>query len=72
MNAFELTREHILKGMESAAEKGIDGPAYGQALMWNLLQYYRSQGRSEQDIRDEVGYALDNLDDDGDFHVSRN
>lgn len=72
MNAFELTKGHLLNGLKSAEDDGIDGTAYGQALMWNLLQYYRSLGRSERDIRDEVGYALDNLDDDGDFHVSRN
>ena len=72
MNAFELTKDHLLNGLKSAEDGGIDGTAYGQALMWNLLQYYRSLGRSEQDIRDEVGYALDNLDEDGTFHVSRN
>lgn len=72
MNAFSLTKEHLIAGLEAAEAEGIDGNAYGQALMWNLLQYYRSLGRKEQDIRDEVGYALDNLDDDGTFHVSRN
>ena len=72
MNAFELTKDHLLNGLKSAEDDGIDGTAYGQALMWNLLQYYRSLGRTERDIRDEIGYALDNLDDDGDFHVSRN
>ena len=71
MNAFEFTKDHLLNGLKSGEDEAIDGPTYGQALMWNLLQYYRSLGRSEQDIRDEVGYALDNLDD-GTFHVSRN
>lgn len=72
MNAFTLTKEHLIAGLEQAQEHNIDGNAYGQALMWNLLQYYKSLGRKEQDIRDEVSYALDNLDDDGTFHVSRN
>lgn len=72
MNAFELTREHLVLGLKSAEDEGIEGKAYGQAMLWNLLQYYRSLGRTERDIRDEVGYALDNLEDDGDFHVSRN
>ena len=72
MSAFTLAREHLEAGLKSAEEAGIDGNAYGQALLWSLLQYYRSTGRSEQDIRDEVGYSLDNLDDDGTFHVSRN
>ncbi|MEL0065500.1 MAG: hypothetical protein VXA40_11825 [Gammaproteobacteria bacterium] len=72
MNAFSLTKEHLLEGLKTAEEYNIDSIAYGQALMWNLLQFYKSNGRSESDIRDEVSYALDNLDDDGDFHVSRN
>lgn len=72
MNTFEMTKEHLISGLQAAENQGIDGNAYGQALMWNLLQYYRSLGRSEADIRGEVEYALDNLDDDGTFHVSRN
>jgi hypothetical protein len=72
MNAFELTKEHLIEGLQKGEAEGIDNRAYGQALMWNLLQFYRSSGRKEADIRDEVSYALDNLDDDGDFHVSRN
>ncbi|MBL6691433.1 MAG: hypothetical protein ISP91_13680 [Pseudomonadales bacterium] len=72
MNAFELTKNHLIDGINAAEDAGIDGNAYGQALMWNLLQFYKSLGRSEADIRGEVEYALDNLDDDGTFHVSRN
>lgn len=72
MNAFELSKEHLIAGLETAKDGDIDGRAYGQAMLWNLLQYYRSLGRSEADIRDEVSFALDNLNDDDDFHVSRN
>ncbi len=72
MNSFELSKNHLIDGLKAADDAGIDGNAYGQALMWNLLQYYRSLGRTEDDIRGEVGYALDNLEDDGTFHVSRN
>ena len=72
MNAFAMTKEHLIEGLRAAEEQNIDGNAYGQALMWNLLQYYKSIGRTEADIRDEISYAIDNLDDDGDFHVSRN
>ena len=72
MNAFEMTKQHIIDGLGAAEAEGIDGNAYGQALMWNLLQFYRSLGRSEADIRGEVEYALDNMEDDGTFHVSRN
>ena len=72
MNAFEQSKNDLISGLETAEGNGIDGRAYGQALLWNLLQYYRSLGRSEADIRDEVSFALDNLNDDDDFHVSRN
>ena len=72
MNAFSLAKENLEAGLKAADDAGIDRNAYGQALLWSLLQYYHSSGRSEQDIRDEVGYSLDNLDDDGTFHVSRN
>ena len=72
MDAFSLTKEQIINGLKEAEAENIDGNAYGQALLWNLLQYYRSLGRSEEDIRDEVNYALDNIEDDGTFHVSRN
>lgn len=72
MNAFDLTKQHLIDGLKAAEGEGIDAGGYGQALMWNLLQFYRSQGRSEADIRGEVEYALDNIEDDGDFHVSRN
>ncbi len=72
MNTFEMTKNHLIDGLKAGEEAGVDGNAYGQALMWNLLQYYKSLGRSESDIRGEVEYALDNLDDDGTFHVSRN
>ena len=71
MSSFTLAKEHLEAGLKAADAAGIDGNAYGQALLWSL-QYYRSIGRTEQDIRDEVSYSIDNLDDDGTFHVSRN
>ena len=72
MNAFSLAKTDLVNSLLAAEENGIDGKAYGQALLWNLLQYYKSTGRSEADIRAELNYALDNLDDDDDFHVTRN
>lgn len=72
MNAFDLTKADLINGLEKAAEQNIDGKAYGQGMLWNLLQYYRSIGRTEEDIRGEFAYALDNLSDDEVFHVSRN
>lgn len=72
MSSFTLAKEHLETGLEAAAEAGIEGNAYAQALLWNLLQYYRRNGRTAQDIRDEISYSIDNLEDDGTFHVSRN
>ena len=39
MNAFEFTKDHLQNGLKSGEDEGIDGTTYGQALMWNLLQY---------------------------------
>ena len=39
MNAFEFTKDHLLNGLKSGEGEGIDGTTYGQALMWDLLQY---------------------------------
>lgn len=72
MNVYEFTKEQVLAGIATVEQEGTTPAAYGQAMMWNLLQYYKDSGRSESDIRDEVTYALENLDDDGIFHVSRN
>ncbi len=72
MNVFAMSKENLEAGINQAKAQGIDGNAYGQALMWNLLQYYHWMGRTEADIKSEFQYAIDNLEDDGDFHVSRN
>lgn len=72
MNAFSMTKDQITEGLKAAEAEGIDANAYSQAMLWNLLQLYRSLGRKEADIRDEISYAIDNLEDDGTFHVSRN
>ena len=71
-DAYSLAKQHLDAGIDAAAAENIALNAYGQALVWKLLERYKAEGRSLQDIRDEITYTLDNLDDDGTFHVSRN
>ncbi len=37
-----------------------------------LIERYKEAGRTPADIVSEIRYTLDNIDDDGTFHVSRN
>ncbi|HKI73873.1 MAG TPA: hypothetical protein VJ998_04485 [Pseudomonadales bacterium] len=71
-DAYSLAKQHLDAGIAEAAENNIDLNAYGQALVWKLLERYKEAGRTGADIVSEMQYTLDNLDDDGTFHVSRN
>jgi hypothetical protein len=71
-NAYTLAKQHLDVGVTEAESNNIDSHAYGQALIWKVLEMYKENGRSGADIVAEVQYTLDNLDDDGTFHVSRN
>lgn len=71
-NAFEIAAEHLDAGLREAEANNIDLPAYGQALLWKLIERYQTEGRSTADIVSEIQYTLDNIDDDNTFHVSRN
>lgn len=71
-DAYTLAKQHLDAGIAEAAANNIGLGAYGQALIWKLLERYKEDGRSVSDIVSEVQYTLDNLDDDGTFHVSRN
>ncbi len=71
-DAYSLAKQHLDAGLKDARKNNIDENAYGQALIWKILEMYQANGRSEKDIIDEVQYTLENLDDDGTFHVSRN
>ncbi|MFT4721048.1 MAG: hypothetical protein ACI9SB_002223, partial [Candidatus Azotimanducaceae bacterium] len=39
---------------------------------WKLIERYKAEGRSVNDIVSEIKYTLENVEDDGTFHVSRN
>lgn len=71
-DTYSLAKQHLDAGVAEAQENNIDANAYGQALIWKILEMYQANGRSGKDIIDEVQYTLENLDDDGTFHVSRN
>ena len=71
-DAYSLAKQHLDTNITDAASQNIDLNAYGQALIWKLLERYKESGRTGQDIVDEVKYTLENIQDDDTFHVSRN
>lgn len=71
-DAYSLAKQHLDAGIKEAAENNIELNAYGQALVWKLIERYKESGRSGDDIISEIKYTLDNVEDDGTFHVSRN
>jgi len=71
-DAYSLAKQHLDAGILDAAENNVDLNAYGQALVWKLIEKYQAEGRSNKDIIEEIKYSLDNIDDDNTFHVSRN
>lgn len=72
VDAYSLAKQHLDAGIEEAASNNIDLNAYGQALVWKLIERYKESGRSNSDIINEIRYTLENIDDDDTFHVSRN
>jgi len=70
--AYSLAKEHLDKCLQEATKNNVDLNTYGQALIWMLIERYQESGRSNSDIISEIQYTLENIDDDGTFHVSRN
>ena len=71
-SAYTIAQEHLESGIAAAAAENVDLNAYGQALVWKLIEAYQAAGRSNDDIVSEIKYTLDNIADDNTFHVSRN
>ena len=71
-DAYSLAKGHLDKCIQEAVENDIDLNTYGQAPIWKLIERYQESGRSNSDIISEIQYTLENIDDDGTFHVSRN
>ena len=71
-DAYTLAKQHLEAGVAEAENNNVDLNAYGQALVWKLIERYPESGRSNADIIKEIKYSLDNINDDNTFHVSRN
>jgi flagellar biosynthesis/type III secretory pathway chaperone len=71
-NAYAIAEQHLETNIAAAAAENVDLNAYGQALIWKVIEVYQKAGRKNEDIIDEIKYTLDNIADDGTFHVSRN
>ena len=71
-DAYTLAKQHLEAGVAEAENNNVDLNAYGQALVWKLIERYQESGRSNADIIEEIKYSLDNINDDNTFHVSRN
>ena len=71
-DAYSIAKQHLDAGLAEAKSNNIDVNAYGQALVWKLFELYKESGRKADDINNEIQFTLENLDDDGTFHVTRN
>jgi flagellar biosynthesis/type III secretory pathway chaperone len=71
-NAYAIAEQHLETNIAAAAAENVDLNAYGQALIWKVIEANQKAGRKNEDIIDEIKYTLDNIADDGTFHVSRN
>ena len=63
-DAYTLAKQHLEAGVAEAATNNVDLNAYGQALVWKLIERYQESGRSNADIIEEIKYSLDNINDD--------
>lgn len=67
---YSIARAHIEAAGQEARSAGIDEERLGKALLREILQQLR-QHRSADDIRSEVAFELENLEDDQEFHFMR-
>lgn len=67
---YELARQHLDTAMATAAAENIDPDRFAKALLSELLQQLRRR-RSAEDIRSEVAFELENLEDDQEFTFMR-
>lgn len=71
-NLYGLAKQHLEAGVAEAKSLNIDSNAYGQALIWKVLEMYSESGRNFENIASELEFTMENLDGDGIFHVIRN
>ena len=70
-SAYTLAKEDLDNGLVRAEQENVTG-TYGQALIWQVLQHYRETGRTKADIVREIEFTLEEIAEDGIFHVCRN
>jgi len=71
-NAHQLAESTIQEVLTRADLEGLDQHSIYSALIWHLLPSMHKSGKTAADIAPPVQFTLDNLGDDGDFHVVRN
>jgi len=70
-SAYSLTHDDLESALKRAKDQNIDPNVYGQAMIWQILQHYVSLGRTREDIEREVNFTIEELAEDGIFHVCR-
>lgn len=70
MTAFSLAKEVMQQALEQGQQQGFDEQAVARALMAEVISVYK-RGRSQTDIRHELEFLADNLDDDADYTFMR-
>ena len=71
-NAHQLAESTIQEVLTRADTQELDHHSIYSALIWHLLSSMHKSGKTAADIAPPVQFTLDNLGDDGDFHVVRN
>lgn len=67
---YSIARTHIEAAIREAEAAGVDEERLGKAMLREVLEQLR-QHRSADDIRSEVAFELENLEDDQEFHFMR-
>lgn len=67
---YSIAQSHLDAALQEAEAAGIDSERLGKALLREILQRLRAH-RSAEDIRSEVAFELENLEDDQEFHFMR-
>ncbi|MCL5042263.1 MAG: hypothetical protein M1440_07335 [Gammaproteobacteria bacterium] len=70
MTAFSLAKEVMQQALAKGQQQGFDEQAVARALMAEVISVYK-RGRSQNDIRHELEFLADNLDDDADYTFMR-
>ncbi|TVP90953.1 MAG: hypothetical protein EA348_05105 [Pseudomonadaceae bacterium] len=70
MTAFSLAKEVMQQALAQGQQQGFEEQAVARALLAEVITVYK-RGRSQADIRHELEFLADNLDDDADYTFMR-